>query len=298
FLGYFTISEGYRIGNNNGLGDCAPYDPDATQGACALAPGQQYGPNPGDIAQFDEREYGPDQTTNYEIGAKTAWLGGDLVLNGAIFYVEWTDPQVASATVNANIPITVNASGAESKGVELQGTWRVTDQFDLRGSYSYAKTELTEDVPFLIRTISPPGFGTAFEDGLAGDRLPGSPESQFSVFGQYYVPLQNGNQLIFNGSYAWQGDILTRTGGRGSSVAIPSYGLANAKATYEAEDWSVALYVNNLFDEYVETGFVGTPLANQIVSDINGDPVTVRTHYATLGAPRTIGVRARIKFGG
>ncbi|WP_084421331.1 TonB-dependent receptor [Henriciella litoralis] len=296
-MAYFTVSEGYRIGNTNGLGDCKPYTPGAQQGACALAPGQQYGPNPGDVAQFDERDYFPDKTTNYEIGAKTAWLGGDLILNGAIFYVEWTDPQVASATVNANIPITVNASGAESKGVELQGSWRVTDQFSLRGSYSYAKTELTEDVPFLIRTITPPGFGTAFEDGKAGDRLPGSPESQFSIFGQYVQPLQNGNELIFNASYAWQGDILTRTGGRGSSVTIPSYGLANAKATYEAENWSVSLYVNNLFDEYVETGFVSTPLSNQIVSDINGDPVTVRSHYATLGPPRTIGVRARIKFG-
>ena len=296
-MGYFTISEGYRIGNNNGLGPCPAYDPNATQGACALAPGQQYGPNPGDIAQFDERQYGPDQTTNYEVGAKTAWLGGDLILNGAVFYVEWTDPQVASATVNANIPITVNASGAESKGVELQGAWRVTDQFDLRGSYSYAKTELTEDVPFLIRTITPPGFGTAFEDGRAGDRLPGAPESQFSIFGKYEYPLANGNRMLFDASYAWQGDILTRTGGRGSSIDIPSYGVANIKATYDAGDWQVSAYVNNLFDEYIETGIVSTPLSNQIVSDINGDPVTVRSHYATLGPPRTIGIRARIQFG-
>lgn len=296
-LGYFTVSEGYRIGNSNGLGPCPAFDPNATQGACALAPGQQYGPNPGDIAQFDERQFGPDKTINYEIGAKTSWLGGDLVLNGAIFYVDWTDPQVSSATVNANIPITVNAEGAESTGVELQGTWQVTDQFDLRGSFSYAKSELSADVPFLVRTITPPGFGTAFEDGKSGDRLPGSPETQFSIFGQYFVPLQNGNQLIFNASYAWQDDILTRTGGRGSSVAIPSYGVAHAKATYDTEDWSVSLYVNNLFDEYIETGIISTPLSNQVVSDINGDPVTVRSHYATLGAPRTIGVRARFKFG-
>ncbi|WP_300394011.1 TonB-dependent receptor [Henriciella sp.] len=297
FLAYFTVSEGYRTGASNGIGACGAFDSTANQGACALAPGQQYGPNPEDIAQFDERQFGPDKTRNYEIGAKTAWLGGDLILNGAVFYVEWTDPQVASATVNANIPITVNAAGAESKGVELQGSWRVTDQFNLRGTYSYAKTELTEDVPFLIRTITPPGFDTAFEDGEVGDRLPGSPESQFSVFGKYEVPLENGNSLLFDASYAWQDDVLTRTGGRGSSVSIPSYGVANAKATYQAEDWSVSFYVNNLFDEYIETGIVGTPLSNQIVSDENGDPVTVRTHYATLGPPRTIGVRAKIRFG-
>lgn len=46
FLGYLTVSEGYRIGDDNGVGDCPAFDPLApdVQGACALAPGQQYGP--------------------------------------------------------------------------------------------------------------------------------------------------------------------------------------------------------------------------------------------------------------
>lgn len=297
FLAYFTVSEGYRIGNSNGLGPCPAFDPMATQGSCALAPGQQFGPNPGDIAQFDERQFGPDQTTNYEIGAKTTWLDGALTFNGALYFVEWTDPQVDSATVNANIPITINAAGAESTGIELQGAWAVNDQFNIRGSFSQTNTELTEDVPFLVRTITPPGFGTAFEDGRAGDRLPGSPESQFSVFADYTMPLSNGNDVIFNGGYAWQGDVLTRTGGRGSSVTLDSFGVANVNATYDADTWTASLYINNLFDEYYETGFVGTPLSNQIVTDNDGNPVTVRTHYASVGAPRAIGVRFNYKFG-
>ena len=132
-LAYFTVSEGYRIGNSNGLGPCPAFDPNATQGSCALAPGQQFGPNPGDIAQFDERQFGPDQTTNYEIGAKTTWLDGDLTLNGALYYVDWVDPQVDSATVNANIPITINAAGAESTGLEVQGAWAVNDALNIRG---------------------------------------------------------------------------------------------------------------------------------------------------------------------
>ena len=296
-LTYFTYSEGYRIGASNGIGPCDAYDPNATQGACALAPGQQYGPNATDIAQFDERQYGPDKTKNYELGAKTAWLGGDLVVNGALFYVEWTEPQVSSATVNANIPITVNAAGAESKGVELQSSWQVTDEFSLRGSYSYSKAELTEDVPFLIRTITTPGFGTAFEDGKAGDRLPGAPENQFAIFGQYNMPLAEGRELVFRGGYTWQDEILTRTGGRGSSVNVPSIGLTNASVTYDAGKWQASLYAKNLFDEYNITGVVSTPLSNQVVSDFNGDPVTVRSHYYTLGAPRTIGIRFAYEFG-
>ena len=297
-LTYLTVSEGYRIGNSNGLGPCPAFDPNATQGSCALAPGQQFGPNPGDVAQFDERQYGPDQTTNYEIGAKTTWLDGDLTVNGALFFVEWTDPQVSSATVNANIPITINASGAESVGIELQSAWRVNENFNLRGSFSYAKSELTEDVPFLVRTITPPGFGTAFEDGLAGDRLPGSPETQFSVFADYTYPLANGNDVVFNAGYAYQGDVLTRTGSRGSSVDLDAYGVMNIQGSYVADNWTASVYINNLFDEYIETGMVSTPLSNQIVSDVNGDPVTVRSHYATLGAPLTIGARLRYRFGG
>lgn len=295
---YATVSEGYRIGNSNGLGPCPPFDPNATQGSCALAPGQQFGPNPGDVAQFDERQFGPDQTTNYEIGAKTSWMDGAVTLNGALFFVEWTDPQVASATVNANIPITINAAGAESRGVELQGSWQVNENFGVRGSFSYTKSELTEDVPFLVRTITPPGFGTAFEDGESGDRLPGSPETQFAIFGNYVHPLASGDEIFINGGYTYQGDILTRTGGRGSSVTLDGYGVANIAAGYDAGFWTAQVYVNNLFDEYIETGIVGTPLSNQIVSDVNGDPVTVRTHYATLGAPRTIGVRLRYQWGG
>ena len=295
-LGYFTYSEGFRIGASNGIGQCEAYEPNATQGACALAPGQQYGPNAGDIAQFDERAYGPDQTTNYEIGAKTTWLNGDLTLNGAIFFIEWTDPQLSSATVNANIPITVNAAGAESKGVELQGAWQVSEAFALRGSISHAEAELTADVPFLVRTITPPGFGTEFEDGKSGDRLPGSPEDQFAIFGEYVMPLDNGNELTFNGGYSWQGEILTRTGGRGSSPTIDSVGIANAAVTYDAGPWQASLYAKNLFDEYVVTGYVGTNLSNQVVSDFDGGPVTVRSHYATLGAPRSVGVRFKYLF--
>ena len=297
FLAYFTVSEGYRIGDSNGQGPCPAFDPNATQGACALAPGQQFGPNPGDVAQFDERQYGPDQTTNYEIGAKTTWLDGDLTLNGAVYFVEWQDPQVDSATVNANIPITVNAAGAESTGIELHAAWAVNDALNVRGAFSSTNTELTEDVPFLVRTITPPGFGTAFEDGKAGDRLPGSPETQFSVFADYTVPLSNGNDVILNGGYAWQGDVLTRTGGRGSSIALDPFGVANVSATYDADSWTASLYVRNLFDEYIETGFVGTPLSNQVVMDNDGNPVTVRTHYASVGAPRALGVKFNYKFG-
>lgn len=285
-LVYGTISEGYRIGESNGIGDCTAFDPNATQGACALAPGQQFGPNPGDIAQFDERQYGPDKTTNYELGFKSTLAEGDLTLNGAVYYIDWSDPQLDSATVNAGLTITINAEGAESTGGELSADWQATDNLRLRGSVSFVDAKLTADVPSLVRTITPPGFATAFEDGISGDRLPGAPENQFSVFGSYdFGPFHNGD-LTFNAGYSWQGDVLTRTGGRGSSVTLDSFGIANASAVYDADTWSATFFVNNLLDEYAETGIRGTALSNQTVNGAN-----VRSHGAFVAPPRSIGVR-------
>lgn len=284
-LVYATASQGYRIGNSNGLGECGPYDPNAPQGACALAPGQQYGPNPGDIAVRDERQFTADKTNNFEVGAKSTWLDGDLILNGAAYFIEWVDPQVASATVNASIPITVNADGAESKGIELSGDWKVTDQFAIRGSYSYTRSELTAGVPDLVRTITPPGFATAFEDGQSGDRLPGSPENQFSVFANYRQPFWDG-ELVWNFGYAWQDDVLSRAGGRGSSLTLDAYGIANASLVYDAGSWKGTLFVNNVFDEFAETGVTGTALFNQTVNGAN-----VRSYYTNIAPPRAIGVR-------
>ena len=283
---YATASQGFRIGASNGVGQCPePFDPNAPQSVCALAPGQQYSESPDLFSSRDERQYTADKTNNYEIGAKSTWLGGDLILNGAIYFIEWTDPQLASATVNGSQPITVNAGGAESKGLELSGDWRVTDDFSVRGSYSYTRSELTAFVPDLVRTITPPGFGTAFEDGQSGDRLPGSPENQFSVFATYEQPFWNGD-LKWNLGYAWQGEVLSRAGGRGSSLTLDAYGLANASVVYDAGDWKGTLFVNNLFDEYAETGVTGTSLFNQTVSGAN-----VRSYYTNIAPPRAIGVR-------
>jgi len=300
-LVYGTVSEGYRIGDSNGLGPCPAFDPNSGQGSCALAPGQQFGPNPGDVAVFDERQYFADTTTNYEVGFKSEWADGRLVVNGAIYYVEWSDPQVDSATVNASIPITINASGAESTGFEFSSKFDITDNWLVRGSLSYAKTELTEDVPSLVRTDIPtevsPGqfdFVTQFEDGKAGDRLPGSPETQFSVFTNYKIPLGSGDRIDLNASYAWQGDVLTRTGGRGDNLTLDAFGIARASATYASDRWSAQLYIDNLFDEFIETGARSGPLYTNIVD--NGQ--FVRSYFTNVAPPRSIGVRVNYKIGG
>lgn len=296
---YATVSEGYRIGGSNGIGQCEDFDPDdpATQGACALAPGQVFFPGgPENISDRDERQFFADQTTNYELGLKSTLADGAVIFNAAVYYVDWTDPQVSSSTVNANIPITVNGDGAASKGVELSGAWFPTDRLELRGNFSYVNSELTADVPDLIRIITPPGFSSAFEDGKDGDRLPGSPETQFSFFGAYTHPLANQSSVAFNMGYSYQGDVLTRAGARGSSYTLPGFGVANMSLVYDNEDWSATFFVNNVFNKFAETGAIGTLANIQTVVDNNGDTVYPRAFSTHILPPRSIGLRFNYKF--
>lgn len=306
---YATVSEGYRIGGVNGTGPCDdlppgydPTDPNNTfqQGACALALGQQFDDGSGVIqtSTRDERQFTPDTTRNYELGFKSTLADGAMTLNGALFYIDWADPQLGSATVNANIPITVNGAGAESKGVELAANWMASDRLNFRGSFSYTDSTLTDFTPGLIRTITPPGFGSAFEDGQDGDRLPGSPETQIALFGSYELPLSNGDGLVFNASWNWQSNVLSRAGARGQSLILDDYSVTNASITYEAANLAVTLFANNLFDTFAETGVVGTRLNNQDVFDINGDPVYVRGFSTNILPPFSAGIRLRYDFGG
>ena len=190
----------------------------------------------------------------------------------------------------------MNAEGAESKGFEVNGAWAVSENLSVRGSYSHSEATLTADAPGLVGTISPPGFSTVLLDGRDGDRLPGSPEDQFAVFGTYVMPMENGAELAFNAGYTWQGDVLSRTGDLGDGLTLDSFGLANVSAVYDTGEWQATFFVNNLFDEFYETGVVGTNLYNQVLSDDAGGPVYQRTYYTHVGAPRSIGVRFKYTF--
>ena len=290
-LAYFTFSQGYRVGARNGGDICPDEFVQGNQSLCLYLPGQEFGPNPGDIAQINEVEYLPDTVDNFEIGAKTTWLDGDLTLNGSVFFIDWDTPQVATVSINANTAITVNAGAAETKGVDLAANWRVSDNFDLRGNFSYTKAELTEGVPSLVRSISPPGFSTVFEDGRPGDRLPGSPETQFSVFGTYTHELSGGNLLVVDGGYAWQDDVLSFTGARGDSLTLDSFGRASLSVGYITEKWSVTGYVDNLFDDYSESSVFNTPLYNQTISGAN-----VRYFRTNVLPPRSMGIRFKYTY--
>lgn len=280
-MAYVTLSEGYRIGNSNGVPLC-----DDTVGEVQNVCGQP--------AEF---EYFPDSTTNYELGLRTQWLDGRLTLNGSVYHVDWKDPQLSTQTAVGNQPVTINGKGAQTRGLELTFDMQFTPEFSINGSYGYANAELSEDAPRLMRMIDPPGFGVTFVDGQAGDRLPGSPEHQGNVSANWEMPVFSTWDLSLTYGISAVSDVLTRVGGRGGGESLPGFVLHNASATLKGEQWGVGLYARNLFDKYAEAGARLTSQYAQTLTDDAGGAVRVRTYHKDIVRPREIGLRVTYDFG-
>jgi outer membrane receptor protein involved in Fe transport len=291
FMAYFTRSAGFRIGNSNGLDQCTP---GGGQTVCWSSP--------------SEAAYTSDTTVNYEVGIHSQWFDRRLTLNLATYFIEWDDPQVDSATLVGAQPITINGSGATSRGYEINFNYDWTDNFTISGSYAYADAQLSQDSPGLITVSNAPyGFVDPISgdpaansriDGQKGDRLPGAPQRSFSMNARYELPMANGLTWDFNYGFSGVGNILTRTGGRGGSYTLPSYTIHNASVGLSSDAWTLTFYVKNLLDTYAETGASGTPLSNVTFVDDSGGFATSRSFFTDVAPPRQIGMRFQYKFGG
>lgn len=288
-MAYATISEGFRIGGSNGVAACPEDVADSGfQNVCAL-------PN--------EELYEPDTTTNYELGFKSTWFRNKLHVNAAIFNVEWDNAQVTGATEYGQQPIISNAATAEASGVEISSRAMLSDSLTAYATYAYTKAELTSDAPYLFKVLSEDqlasGVKQDYYDGKHGDRLPGSPEQQFSFGATYSTEVFGDIGLDINYGLTYQSDVYSKVGMRADGEEIPGFTLSNMSARFTDDSWSVTLYVDNMFNKYAfssvrrDKGDIG--LAKYSAMNSN-DPTLQRNYGHYLITPRKIGVRFEYLF--
>ena len=275
--GYFTRSEGYRIGGGNNFRICT----DEEIGLLTDSDPGNDPPQSGCIYE-DQALIRPDTTTNYEVGLRRSDRDGRFSASGTLFHVDWKDIQVAGLTPFSAQPITVNGGGAVSRGVELAASANPATAFRLRGSWSYAHAELSKDSPGLLE-----GGADAFK----GDRLSGAPRHQGSLLASYNW-LLGGSLVELLYSYTYTGDVLTRIGLRAGGETLPAYDLHNLSASISKNDWTLTFYANNLLDEYAVTGVRQTPA----LIGTTGEGFRSRRYFANVLSPRRIGVRIRYAF--
>ncbi|WP_112061811.1 TonB-dependent receptor [Hyphomonas pacifica] len=102
---------------------------------------------------LSQEGFGPEKVDSYEIGLKGNFFDNRLQLNTAAFYAEYTDQQITVQSgadsdndgINDTFVSSVfNAGSSEYKGLEIEGSWFISDEFTLMGNLGYIDAEIKE----------------------------------------------------------------------------------------------------------------------------------------------------------
>jgi iron complex outermembrane receptor protein len=214
--------------------------------------------------------YGEEQTWNLEGGMKTAWAGGRVTANAAVFRINWDDLQLnlPDPVVPAQFFI-ANVGGAESTGVEMELRARVQPGVDVFGAVGYTRARFTEG-------------SVSSGVSVAGNRVPNTPDYTAMFGSQLSRPLGSGLTLFggaditFFGAFAYDDLNMAEQG---------AYSLANLRAGVRGRRLTVEAWMRNAFDtHYVPVAFAFDP--RLAPSGFLGES----------GAPRTFGINAGVTF--
>lgn len=191
---------------------------------------------------FDE-----ENATNFEVGVKSMLLDNTLRLNAAVFLTDYEDLQVTNPILECGQPIcgvnTVNAGEAEIKGVELEFTWAITENFQLMGNYAYLDTEYDK----LEGVLEPAN----------GNQLRNAPENAYTLVALYEAVLGGGGEISARYEYAYKDETQQDINNNPRSEK-PDYEVSNIRLGYTTsnDNWEVAAWVKNAFDEeYLDHNF-------------------------------------------
>jgi outer membrane receptor protein involved in Fe transport len=230
---------------------------------------QPGGPNlalPGVPTQVDS-----SKLTSYEGGIKSMLADNRLMLDAAIYDVEWDDIQVPASI--DGVGYFTNGGTARSRGIEFSAMYTPVAGLRLGFNTAYTDAQLTEDVP---------GIG-----GLDGDRLPNIPKWAASATADYSFPLGGGWAGRVGGGLRHVGDSTSGLTHAPNSLPQDSYTALDLNADISNEHWTVRFFAKNLTNERVYTNYVvRTNAVTGEIGAVSGVPL----------APRTIGVGVDLKF--
>jgi len=271
---YATVSQGYRRGGSNGT------------------------PTTGNFAESPAwLTYKPDTDVDYEAGIKGIWRG--ITYNADIFYVDWKNPQINTATTNWGFFAVQNGKSATTKGVELQINGNLTENLRYGLGYTYTDSELGSDL------IAADG---TYLINHKGAQLPGAPKNTVNGSLDYGIPLQNSANIFLHLDGYYQSGSPDTIFSRNISLnsvpggpfegepkfyyPIKGYALFNANASYVMGNWSATLWMKNIFNAEGVSGvytqaYMGTDPAQNYYGNAS---------KALNALPRTAGLTVDYKF--
>lgn len=239
------------------------------------------------------------EVENYEIGIKHREDDGRWYVNGSAYYLEWVGRQgLRTIQVDLNgdgiiqpgaapngetfnvVPFA--AGDSNTRGIEIDGAFKVGGNWTFGGSAAYADTEITKA---LNEAIALRFLGVTDSKGF---EFPLVPKLSGAAFVQYDAAGTGGLDWFARAD-------MTYIGKRYDSIANFAYVSGqfrtNLRAGVRAEKWEIVAFVNNLFDD-------DTLEASRYQSDSAADPFffQLASSEAVLPKKRHFGVTATLRF--
>ncbi len=236
----------------------------------------------------------PETNLAFEVGVKSRLLDDRLTLNVDAFKTHYKSFQTQTYDTTI-IPfgfILSNAGGMESRGVEGEFSFKVSDNLRISGNAAYVDTYFTDyqlfcNVGTCVGMNNSLGVFTARLFDAKGLSPVNSPKFTYNLTAQYRHEINAKLDLDAQANWAWRSKAVGYVGD--PNTIFEPYGLLNANIGISAKDdrWRVGVFGRNLLNQYYVAGFIPTTLNTggySNVPDANG------------GAFRTVGIVLDVKM--
>lgn len=220
---YTSISRGYRAGSFNG--------------------GVYYEERPLATAYA-----APEYITAYEIGAKADLLNGQMRLNTAAFYYDYTDQQFINVVGISNF--LENAGASSIAGLEAELWLRATERLTFQVGLGYLQTEYSELTLANTETLGDPND----QVDLSGNELISAPKINFNLSVDYDLLVTDSGYLSVNANTSYQDEqwFSAYNDQYGyDEIRQDAYWLLNGRLGWYTNDgsYSISMWGKNLLDK-------------------------------------------------
>jgi len=243
-----------------------------------VSKGNKSGGFPGTIpfAEADVAAYGDETIISYELGSKLSALDNTFRLDVTAFYYDYQDMQGVYATTEGFD--TLNRVGdAKVKGLEMSGSWLLTESLTWNFSAAVLDTEISNSVENVGDALGNP---TDFN----GNELSHAPKQSASTSVNWTNDIADNLLLSVQINAAYKSDFYLRYDNDPSSHWDESSLVLGSRITLSNMDetWSISLWGRNITDEEIPS-YQSFSLAKQ-------------DHFVFYNQPATFGIDFTYRF--